>query len=89
MSLRCDKDTDDGLHDRTSTTTTTAAPRSRDCKDTNPGTYPRALTNYLGIMQGQAFVEDRTCDDEVWNQPLRGYHITGKQEVTARRGQPS
>lgn len=52
------------------------------CKDTNPGTYHLLLTNYLG-KQGASFAEDRTYDDEVWNQPLRGYRITAQTEVTA------
>ncbi|HVV86424.1 MAG TPA: pre-peptidase C-terminal domain-containing protein [Kofleriaceae bacterium] len=51
------------------------------CKDTNPGTYHVLLTNYLG-KQGASFAEDRTWDDEVWNQPLRGYRITAQDEVT-------
>jgi hypothetical protein len=52
------------------------------CIDTNPGTYHVLITNYLG-KQGESFVEDRTYDDEVWNQPLRGYRITEQKEVTA------
>ena len=52
------------------------------CRDTNPGTYHVLLTNYLG-KQGASFAEDRTYDDEVWNQPLRGYRITAQAEVTA------
>ncbi len=52
------------------------------CKDTNPGTYHILLTNYLG-KQGASFAEDRTFDDEVWNQPLRGYRITAQTEVSA------
>ncbi len=52
------------------------------CRDTNPGTYHLLLTNYLG-KQGASFVEDRTYDDEVWNQPLRGYRITAQTELTA------
>ncbi|MEZ4404425.1 MAG: hypothetical protein R3B06_30680, partial [Kofleriaceae bacterium] len=52
------------------------------CRDTNPGTYHVLLTNYLG-KQGASFAEDRTYDDEVWNQPLRGYRITAQDEVSA------
>jgi hypothetical protein len=55
---------------------------SSDCKDTNPGTYHLLLTNYLG-KQGASFAEDRTFDDEVWNQPLRGYRITAQNEISA------
>ncbi|MBP8810988.1 MAG: pre-peptidase C-terminal domain-containing protein [Kofleriaceae bacterium] len=52
------------------------------CRDTNAGTYHVLITNYLG-KQGTSFVEDRTFDDEVWNQPLRGYRITSQVEVSA------
>ncbi len=55
---------------------------SSSCKDTNPGTYHLLLANYLG-KQGASFAEDRTFDDEVWNQPLRAYRVTAKAEVTA------
>lgn len=54
-----------------------------ECKDTNAGTYHVLLANYIGL-RGQSFVEDRTFDDEVWNQPLRGYRITQQKEVTAQ-----
>jgi len=52
------------------------------CKDTNPGTFHVLMTNYLG-KQGESFVYDRTWDDEVWNQPLRGYRISEHTEVSA------
>lgn len=55
---------------------------SASCKDTNPGTYHVLLANYLG-KQGASFAEDRTFDDEVWNQPLRGYRTTAMDEVSA------
>lgn len=53
-----------------------------ECRDTNPGTYHVLLANYLG-KQGASFVEDRTYDDEVWNQPLRGYRVTSQTEISA------
>lgn len=53
-----------------------------ECRDTNPGTWHLLMTNYLG-KQGASFVEDRTYDDEVWNQPLRGYRVTSQVEVSA------
>jgi hypothetical protein len=53
-----------------------------ECRDTNAGTYHVLLTNYLGLMD-QSFVEDRTFDSEVWNQPLRGYRVTEMEEVSA------
>jgi hypothetical protein len=55
---------------------------SYGCDDTNPGTWHVLATNYLG-KQGESFVEDRTYDDEVWNQPLRGYNVTKQVEVSA------
>ncbi len=55
-----------------------------ECKDTNPGTYHVLLANYLGL-KGESFVEDRTFDSEVWNQPIRAYRITKQEEVTAQK----
>jgi hypothetical protein len=54
------------------------------CKDTNPGTYHVLLTNYLGL-RGASFVEDRTFDYQVWNQPLRAYRITKIDNVSAKQ----
>lgn len=81
VSLRCDED------DAAEAITYDAYGRPTgddvECKDTNAGTYHVLLTNYLGL-RGQSFVEDRTFDDEVWNQPLRGYRITQQKEVNAQ-----
>ena len=55
-----------------------------ECRDTNPGTYHVLLTNYLGL-KGQSFVEDRTFDNEVWNQPLRAYRITQMEPIGVDR----
>ena len=52
-----------------------------DCRDTNPGTFHVIAANYLGI-RGESFVEDRTFDDEVWNQPMRGFKVTKLEEIT-------
>lgn len=57
-------------------------PTQPECDDTNAATYHLLLANYLGL-RGQSFVEDRTYDDEVWNQPLRGYRITKQTQVDA------
>ena len=54
------------------------------CIDTNPATYHLLLANYLGIRK-QSFVEDRTFDDEVWNQPLRAYRVKRLDEITGAR----
>lgn len=82
VSLRCDKDDGDGGIEYDSY----GRPVGDDaeCMDTNPGTYHVIMANYLG-RRGQSFVEDRTFDSEVWNQPMRGYRVTHKEEVTARR----
>lgn len=53
-----------------------------ECRDTNAGTYHVILANFLG-KQKQAFVEDRTFDHQVWNQPVRGFRVTSQKEVTA------
>jgi hypothetical protein len=58
-------------------------PADESCRDSNAGTYHVLLANYLGRM-GKAFAEDRTDDAEVWNQPLRGYKVMEKREVTAQ-----
>jgi hypothetical protein len=58
------------------------ADADRECRDTNAGTYHVLLANYLGLMN-QSFVEDRTNDYEVWNQPLRSFRVTSAREVTA------
>ena len=57
------------------------------CRDINPGAYHIALTNLVGL-QSRAFVEDRTYDSEVWNQPVVGYwvkitKVTPKQAMAA------
>ncbi|MCC6623308.1 MAG: pre-peptidase C-terminal domain-containing protein [Deltaproteobacteria bacterium] len=81
VSLRCDKD--DSQNKITYDAYGRPVSTDAECKDTNAGTYHVLLTNYLGL-RGQSFVEDRTFDDEVWNQPLRGYRVTQLKEVTAQ-----
>ncbi|MFO0749724.1 MAG: pre-peptidase C-terminal domain-containing protein [Myxococcota bacterium] len=81
VSLRCEKD--EGQNKITYDAYGRPIASDSACKDTNPGTYHVLLTNYLGL-RAQAFVEDRTFDDEVWNQPLRGYRITQQLEVSAQ-----
>lgn len=79
VSLRCNKSNSQGqvTYDPSGRPTDSSA----ECRDTNAGTFHILLANYLGVMK-QAFVEDRTFDHEVWNQPLRGYKIHEKREVT-------
>jgi hypothetical protein len=52
-----------------------------NCRDANPGALHIIVTNFLGV-RGEGFVEDRTYDSEVWNQPVRGYDITSQKEIT-------
>lgn len=77
ISLRCNEDEDDleyDLYDR---------PTSDACNNTNPGTMHVIMANYLGLMK-QAFAEDRTFDDEVWNQPVRGFEVKELIEITGK-----
>ncbi len=57
-------------------------PVDDECRDTNPGTFHVVAANYLGL-RGESFAEDRTYDDEVWNQPMRGFEVTSMEEITA------
>lgn len=73
MSLRCDDSDDDGdLGGKAA------------CKDTNAGSFHVVVANLLGL-QGRSFVEDRTYDYEVWNQPVRGYKVTKNAVVSAQQ----
>jgi hypothetical protein len=78
VSLRCNQDSssDEIEYDAY------GRPADPECVDTNPGTFHVVLTNYLGI-RGESFVEDRTWDAEVWNQPMRGYRVASMDEITA------
>ncbi len=75
-ALRCDADAADFATDHY------GRPLDGACRDTNAGTFHVLLANYLGRMR-QSFVEDRTIDSEVWNQPLRSYRVVSKRELTA------
>jgi len=57
-------------------------PSDEACRDTNAGSFHLLVANFLG--KGKAFAEDRTLDAEVWNQPLRGYRVLEKREVSAQ-----
>ena len=45
-----------------------------ECADTNAGTFHVVAANYLGIKK-KSFVEDRTFDYQVWNQPVMGFEV--------------
>ncbi|WP_394831988.1 hypothetical protein LVJ94_36270 [Pendulispora rubella] len=76
VSLRCNAEEGDMDPDEY------GRPRS-DCRDTNPGTLHILLANYLGIRK-QSFVEDRTYDYQVWNQPLRNFKVLSTETVTSQ-----
>ncbi len=50
-------------------------PLDGECRDMNPGSMHVVVTNMLG-MRKVGVVEDRTWDDQVWNQPVRRYKVT-------------
>ena len=58
-------------------------PTDTACRDTNPGAFHIVVANFLGL-KGQSFVEDRTYDAQVWNQPMRGYEVQESREVTEK-----
>jgi hypothetical protein len=58
-------------------------PTDEACIDTNPGTMHIILANFLGI-NGESLVEDRTFDDEVWNQPIRSFNVEQMTAVSAQ-----
>jgi hypothetical protein len=83
VSLRCNKNNSKDeieydAYDRPSSD-------DAECSDTNPGTLHVLLANYLGI-KGESFVEDRTFDAQVWNQPIRGYRVTQMKELVDEQG---
>jgi hypothetical protein len=58
-------------------------PKPGQCIDTNPASYHLLLANYLGLRK-QGFVEDRTYDYQVWNQPIRAFKVTKLEEIDAQ-----
>jgi subtilisin-like proprotein convertase family protein len=52
-----------------------------ECRDLNPGSFHVSMVNLLGKMK-RGFVEDRTFDYQVWNQPVSSYDITLQEEIT-------
>ncbi len=52
-----------------------------ECRDLNAGSFHVSMTNLIGL-QKRGFVEDRTFDYEVWNQPVKGYEIHLMQEIS-------
>jgi hypothetical protein len=79
MSLRCDESASgpDAME-----MDDLGNPVPDECADTNPGSFHIAVSNLLGI-QKVSFIEDRTFDYEVWNQPVRSYAVTRNDLVSA------
>jgi hypothetical protein len=50
-----------------------------ECRDMNPGSLHVVATNLLGL-RSEGFVEDRTYDLQVWNQPVKGYEVENATE---------
>jgi hypothetical protein len=69
LSSRCDSEKKDLGTDNTGRI------RDGECRDWNPGSMHVILTNFLGLQQ-RGFVEDRTFDLQVWNQPVQGFDVT-------------
>jgi hypothetical protein len=76
LSGRCDEKGDSIEKDEN------GYPVPPDCADTNPGSFHVVVANLLGI-QRRSFVEDRTWDYEVWNQPIRDFEVTKDEVITA------
>ncbi|MEM9102383.1 MAG: hypothetical protein AAGB12_08660 [Pseudomonadota bacterium] len=53
-----------------------------ECADTNPGALHVIAANFLGIHQ-RSFVEDRIFDEQIWNQPVRGFDVLETRSVNA------
>ncbi len=52
-----------------------------ECRDLNAGSFHVSMVNLIGL-QKRGFVEDRTFDFEVWNQPVKGYDIHSMDEIS-------
>ena len=55
-----------------------------DCRDTNAGSFHIITTNFLGRFN-VGFAEDRTYNDEIWNQPVYSYSIEQIEEIDLER----
>ncbi|HXH32252.1 MAG TPA: hypothetical protein VNJ01_15730 [Bacteriovoracaceae bacterium] len=47
----------------------------KGCKETNPGTFHRALVNRVGNMK-KTFIADVSPGGDVWNYPVQSYKLT-------------
>ncbi|MDP2344666.1 MAG: pre-peptidase C-terminal domain-containing protein [Deltaproteobacteria bacterium] len=81
VSLRCESDDRVGADEAKDVDfDADGRPTQRECRDSNAGSFHVLVANFLGVQRA-AFVFDRTYDDEVWNQPLRGYKVVDTRTV--------
>ncbi len=52
------------------------------CRDTNAGSFHVVAANLLG-RYSMSYLEDRTYDYEVWNQPILSFNVTQMEEISA------
>ena len=78
ISLRCELEKNQIGYDRSK------RPYDLPCRDTNPGTFHLILSNFVGL-QHRSFVEDRSMDKDVWNQPIRSYKVLQMKEISAHK----
>ncbi len=82
VSLRCELDDRVGADEAKDVDyDDNGRPTTKECRDSNAGSFHVLVTNFLGVQRA-SFVFDRTYDDEVWNQPLRGYKVVETRELT-------
>jgi hypothetical protein len=82
VSLRCNKDDRPGADEAGRINYDEhGRPVDPECRDSNAGSFHVLISNYLGIQRA-SFVFDQTFDDEVWNQPLRGYRVIEQRDVS-------
>ncbi len=77
VSFRCDEDDAAGeiAYDAD------GIPLPPECADTNAGTFHVVVASMLGLHR-RAFIEDRTYDEQVWNQPVYKYAVRQERAVT-------
>jgi hypothetical protein len=59
-------------------------PIDENCRDTNAGSFHVIMSNFLGIHK-MGFLEDRTYDYQVWNQPVQRFEVTQLTEVNLEK----
>lgn len=62
--------------------TASGSPVRDECADSNAGSFHVVAANLIGL-QKRSFIEDRTGDLEVWNQPVRSFQVTYNREVSS------